>query len=142
MTEVRRLLGARSRAFEDLRISWESGKLTVSLPYGRRHFVRYRGVGEHIVLRTTIATRRQLEKLAAAQPQPYASFRARLCDDILVQNQHTESLCFRLTERDRLEAVATARLSTLLDDDVLYYAATLARESDRFESFLTDHDRW
>lgn len=142
MTELKRLLRARTQAYEDLSVTWEPGKLTVDLPHERRHFVSYRVVAEHVTLRTTIATKRQLEQLADERHVTYASFRTRLCEDILLQNQHTESVCFRLNEQDRLEAVAMGRLATLRKDELLYYAATIARESDRFESFLMERDRW
>ncbi len=142
MTELKRLLRARTQAHEDVTVSWEPGKLTVALPHDRRHFVSYRVAGEHVTLRTTIATPRQLQQLADDRGVTYSSFRTRLCDDILLQNQHTESVCFRLNEHDRLEAVAMGRLATLRKDELLYYAATIARESDRFESLLMERDRW
>lgn len=142
MDELRRLLGNTAVKADGFTISWTAGKLDVSFATGRHHTVRYRLHNDHYYFQATIATQHQLEVLAGATRQRYSVLRKKICREILRQNEHTEAVCFRLDNHDRLEAVITQRAATLHHAELVYYAAQLAREADRFEALLSAKDRW
>jgi len=142
MSELRRILGESKVEADGLTLEWNPGRLDVAFDTGRHHVVRYRLREGHFLFRATVASARQLRVLAEESGQRYSRLRKRICREIVLQNQHTESVCFRLDKNDRLEGVIAQREATLHRVELVYYASQLAREADRFEALLNERDRW
>ena len=128
MDSIRKLLGADEvRTQDGLKLLWSEGRVTIEYRNGRSQEVLYRLIGDQYTFRSTVATARVVAEVG----------RLRIAREILLRNRVAECVGFRLTRRDRLEAVIQQRASTLHRDELIYYVCQLAREADRLEYLLT-----
>ncbi len=131
MDNIRNLLGADEvQTHDGLTLLWEEGRVTVEFRNERSHDVTYKLEGDLYTFRSTVATARVVEEVG----------HTRIAREILLRNRVAECVGFKLTRRDRLEALIQQRASTLHRDELIYYLCQLAREADRLEYLLTGRD--
>ena len=132
MSKIKALLGGtRTRLAGDLTAYWEQGKVTVEFRNGRKQVVRYRSDGEFYSFRSIV--------IGAAVARDFSE--ERLAREILTRNRSVDVVGFVRTPDGKVEGRVDQREATLQREELLYYLATLAREADRFEQYLTGKDR-